>query len=217
MSRIQWYLRADNGQAGWANRRRQRGERGASLLVVAMLLLLLSVSIMPLLIQASVVGRASYSAARSQQRLRLVDTAMNQTISQLRLTREASGTACFGATEWDPVDHPGVYEFPPISGSLPGVDDEGLGAQNAGGSADVIVRCQAVSPTSVTQQSREIDLQAVLTIAGGDWNDSPIGLARVKYIDMNGAREAPGMEMIVCDWRLGKFPAGFSGLAECPA
>jgi hypothetical protein len=194
--------------------RRYRDQRGSSLLVIALMLTLLTVTLMPLMVQAGLAGRVSYSSARSQQRLRLVDTALNETVSQLRLAREATDTACYGATET--ASGSGVFEFPAVPVPLPGVDDDGLGAADGAGSAEVIVRCQAVSASSISPESREIFLQAALTTSGGGWNDNPIGLARVKYLDKDGPREAPGMEMIVCDWRLGRFDAGFGGLSQCP-
>ena len=132
----------------------------------------------------------------------------------VRLAREATDTACYGATET--ASGSGVFEFPAVPVPLPGVDDDGLGAADGAGSAEVIVRCQAVSASSISPESREIFLQAALTTSGGGWNDNPIGLARVKYLDKDGPREAPGMEMIVCDWRLGRFDAGFGGLSQCP-
>ncbi|MEZ5381518.1 MAG: hypothetical protein R2754_06940 [Microthrixaceae bacterium] len=175
-----------------ARRRRQveqrREQGGFSTIAIAFVMLALTLPIVFIAEATLVAGRQATNNSLGQENLRAVDAAMSAVVGEIRLDESAVNVGCKG-----PASPSATFARPqarPTQGSVLNVE----------------IQCSA---HSVTATERVLDFVAVVDSGSGPLQR---GKARVKYVDKLSASSSvePGVEMLVCDWRLGEDTAALS-------
>lgn len=167
----------------------RRGQGGFMLAAVIVVLGFFAIIGSALMAMTITMLRVTESHARSADRVRAADGALEIVSNDLRLDAAAAGQGCVGSGT-----HQGFSDSYLVSTTLDG-----------GTVVDVVVECSA----TVTSQQRVVSLVAR---PGPDWKVA--GAARLRIDDTADGLPRPGSSMLVCDWQLGA--AVGASLATCP-
>lgn len=182
----------------WMNRRGEhvmpgrtarRGQGGFMLATVIITMGFFAIIGSALLAMTVTMLRVTESHARSADRVRAADGALEIVVNDLRLNTAAAGQGCVDSS----TNH-GFGSSYDVSTTLA-----------SGSVAEVVVECSA----TVTAQRRIYSLTAR---TGPDWTVS--GATRIRIDDTADGVARPGASLLVCDWQLGAAVAG--SLAACP-
>ena len=165
----------------------QKRSGGFSTLAIAFVLLALTIPIVFIAESVLVAGRQAASSALGQENLRAVDAAMNTAIGDVRL---------------DPGSVDGCQER--TDPSLPASANKTFNIsvpRPTQGDIDVTVKC---SVEAAPVGERILTFKAFF---GPQSNLILRGKARAHIFDRSGSEPEPGVDMLICDWRLGKDTA----------
>lgn len=194
--------------------RRQRNQSGFSLALVIGLMLFFSLTLVALLTFTLTTRKASVTTSNRSEQLRAADGALESVASRLRMDY-------FGAraSAGDPPAEACAYtETTPIAETIRGPQSGRYffladAVLPNGTTQTVVVTCETIA---YQDSHREVELVALTgaTATGNSFTGgTESGSARIQLVDQVGGLDRPGIEMVMCDWQLGRQDVP---LAACP-
>lgn len=180
----------------WKLIQKRRDEQGYALGLALFAMFVLGFVSLLLMSFATTVGGSTATLLKGKERLRIVDAAMKQVVSDLRMDKTGANKACSTSNSATAPYYMDIQETLPLKAG-----------QTVADTKTVRVGCEV----DVVSTSQRIFVLKARILPDDDTHI--IGQARVRYVDKVGPYVDPGYSMYICDWILGRSA---TAPASCP-